>query len=229
LTRAASLRQQIVTSGVSKYNVGTGSWQRPASVSSVILVPGQVEDDASIRYGAPGINRNLDLLKAVRASNPDAYVVYKPHPDVLAGLRKKGQQEELVESYCDEVVLHVPINRLLEQVDAVHVMTSLTGFEALLRGLRVVCYGQPFYAGWGLTDDIIAAPRRQRRLSLDQLVAGALILYPTYISQMTSRYTTPEQALEELKLARKTAAPTVSGWVTLRRKVLALLASARRH
>ena len=33
-------------------------------------------------------------------------------------------------------------------------MTSLAGFEALLRGKPVTTHGQPFYAGWGLTEDI---------------------------------------------------------------------------
>ncbi len=56
-------------------------------------------------------------------------------------------------------------------------MTSLTGFEALLRGKAVFTYGLPFYAGWGLTQDRHAHPRRHRRLSIDELVAAALIGY----------------------------------------------------
>ena len=40
---------------------------------------------------------------------------------------------------------------LLGIVDEVHTLTSLTGFEALLRGIEVHAYGGPFYAGWGLT------------------------------------------------------------------------------
>jgi capsular polysaccharide export protein len=35
-------------------------------------------------------------------------------------------------------------------------------------------------------------------LQLDELVAGALILYPTYVSRVTGRFTTPERAVEEL-------------------------------
>ena len=71
------------------------------------------------------------------------------------------------------------MGELLAAVDEVHVLTSLAGFEALQRGKRVVTYGQPFYAGWGLTEDIYPVDRRTRRLSLDELVAGALIVYPT--------------------------------------------------
>ncbi|CAG0909570.1 unnamed protein product, partial [Cyprideis torosa] len=193
MARATSLRHAIVASRITKYNVGSGGWQRPSQTPRVILVPGQVEDDASIRYGAPGICKNIDLLKAVQAANPNAYVVYKPHPDVVAGLRKQGESEASAEDFCDEMVIDTPMDDMLDAVDEVHLMTSLTGFEALVRGRKVVCYGQPFYAGWGLTDDMIPLQRRQRRLTLDQLVAGALILYPSYINQATGNYTTPEE------------------------------------
>lgn len=74
------------------------------------------------------------------------------------------------------------MGELLMQVDEVHVMTSLVGFEALLRDKIVVSYCQPFYSGWGLTQDIIPNLRRGRPLLLDELVAGALIEYPLYLS-----------------------------------------------
>ena len=76
-------------------------------------------------------------------------------------------------------------------------MTSLAGFEALLRGLRVVVYGRPFYAGWGLTTDLPPFDRG-RRLSLDQLVAGALILYPRYLDPLTRLPCGPEILIERL-------------------------------
>ncbi|NTV96353.1 MAG: capsular polysaccharide biosynthesis protein [Thiobacillus sp.] len=198
LDRAAHLRRRIVAAGVTKYNVGQGGWTRPEDAGRVILVPGQVENDASIRYGAPGVRGNLELLKAVRAANPDAHVVYKPHPDVLAGLRRAGRAESEAAAHCDAVVTAAAMAELLDQVDEVHVITSLAGFEALLRGKRVVAYGQPFYAGWGLTVDLVPAARRTRRLSLDELVAGVLLLYPTYVSRVTGRFTSAERALEEL-------------------------------
>ena len=198
LERAARLRLRIVNTGLTKYNVGSKNWQRPAGAARVILVPGQVESDAALRFGAPGIRTNLGLLRAVREANPDAYLLYKPHPDVVAGLRRKGQDEDQAGRYCNEVVVDIIMGELLQQVDEVHTLTSLAGFEALLRGKKVVCYGQPFYAGWGLTHDVIPVARRTRLLSLDDLVAGTLILYPTYISRTTGQLTTPEGALDEL-------------------------------
>lgn len=196
--RAARLRERIVAARITKYNVGAGAWQRPATAARVILVPGQVEGDASLKFGAPGIATNMGLLAAVRAARPDAYIVYKPHPDVVAGLRARGEDEHAARRWCDEVVVGVGMDALLPVVDEIHLLTSLTGFEALLRGKDVTCYGQPFYAGWGLTADVLPVPRRTRTLRLDELVAGALILYPRYVSRSTGRLVAPEQALDDL-------------------------------
>jgi capsular polysaccharide export protein len=198
--RAAKLREAVVTAGVTKYNVGSGKWSPPVNGKTTILVAGQVESDASIRYGAPSIKTNMELLRAVKERNPDAHVVYKPHPDVVAGLRVRGEGEAEARRWSEEVVVDVPMGRLLEAVDEVHVLTSLAGFEALLRGKPVTTHGCPFYAGWGLTRDFCEPiARRGRLLKLDELVAAALILYPVYVSRVSKAYTTPERALWELR------------------------------
>lgn len=212
LMRARALRARLVAEGLTKYNVGAGAWQRPAGGRRVILVPGQVETDASLAFGAPGIRRNIELLRAVREANPDAYVLYKPHPDVVAGLRGRGLGEEGAARWCDEVLVDSPMGALLAAVDEVHVLTSLAGFEALLRGKSVVTYGQPFYAGWGLTEDHCPPARRTRCLTLDELVAGVLLLYPAYVSRATGRFTTPERALEELLAWREQGASGLPWW-----------------
>lgn len=219
LARAASLRERVVSAGLTKYNVGSSGWQRPEA-GRVILVPGQVESDASLRFGAPGVCTNLGLLRRVREANQDAYLVYKPHPDVVAGLRRKGKGEDDANRWCNEVVVDVDMGELLQQVDEVHTLTSLAGFEALLRGKVVTCYGQPFYAGWGLTKDIEPVLRRSRRLSLDMLVACTLILYPVYISRATGRFTTPERAMDELLAWRSTETTRLAWWRNVYRFVV---------
>jgi capsular polysaccharide export protein len=222
LERARALRERIVGAGLTKYNVGAGSWRRPSAARKVVLVPGQVESDASIAYGAPGVRTNIDLLRAARRAAPDAYLVYKPHPDVVAGLRKQGQGESEAAQLCDEIVIDAPMHALLAEVDELHVLTSLAGFEALLRGKPVRCEGLPFYAGWGLTTDAHRCERRTRRLTLDELVAGALILYPTYVSRTTGAFTTPERALDELLAWREQGPSTMPLWRKLLRAVLSL-------
>src|SRR5262245_2962266 len=222
LRRAKRLRDRIVAEGLTKYNVGAGAWQRPEAALRVILVPGQVESDASIRYGGSSIRSNMELLQAVREAHPSAHVMYKPHPDVLAGLRTKGAGEDEALRWCDEVITDASMGTLLSAVDEVHVLTSLAGFEALLRGKKVTCYGQPFYAGWGLTDDLIPPARRTRRLTLDELVAGALILYPTYVSRVTGKFTSAERALDELLEWRQQKPTGMPLWRKALRLVLRL-------
>lgn len=225
--RAACLRERIVAEGLTKYNVGVSTWQRPAGVGTVILVPGQVESDASLAYGAPQIRTNIALLRAVRQKNPKAHVIFKPHPDVLAGLRAQGAGEEDALRCCDELVTEVAMGDLLLAVDEVHVLTSLTGFEALLRGKPVTCYGQPFYSGWGLTVDVVPNPRRTRRLLLDELVAGALIEYPIYLSRVGDALITAEQALDELVSWRAGTAAVVPWWRECFRWVLRRVVGVR--
>lgn len=194
--RAESLIELLLRTDVSKYNTGAGDWTRPTSAKHVILVPGQVESDASIQRGSPELKTNLSLIKAVRSANPQAYVVYKPHPDVVAGAREQGSDEHSCFQIADEVITDVPIQTLFKQVDEVHTMTSLAGFEALLRGLKVTCYGIPFYAGWGLTHDYINCERRSRNLGLSDLVYCALIHYPMYIHPLGKGQCEVEEVIE---------------------------------
>lgn len=233
LERARALRERIVGEGFTKYNVGSAHWQRPPAARQLVLVPGQVEDDASIRRGAPGLRTNMALLRAVREARPAAWLVYKPHPDVVAGLRSSGEDESLARRWCDEIVTDAPMHALLDAADEIHVLTSLAGFEALLRGKPVVTYGCPFYSGWGLTTDVAAAPqvwaRRGRKLSIDELVAATLILYPTYVSRRTGAFTTPEHALDELAEWRRLGVKSMPAWRRGMRPLLGLIGRIRSY
>jgi capsular polysaccharide export protein len=220
LTRARLLRERIVQAGLTKYNLAAARWRRPEG-RHVVLVPGQVETDASIALGTVDIRTNLALLQAVRQAKPDAWLVYKPHPDVVAGLRAQGSGEAQARLHCDAVVTDVAMHALLEQVDEVHVLTSLAGFEALLRNKPVHCWGQPFYAGWGLTADRHPHARRSRRLALDELVAGALLRYPVYVSRHGRQRCTPEQALDELLQWRARQPGGPAWWRRLLRPLIA--------
>lgn len=211
--RAGSVLALLKQRNISKYNVGRVTAEQPLSNIKAsqqrVLVPGQVEDDASIQYGSPHIKTNLGLLQQVREQNPDAYIIYKPHPDVVAGARKQGHNEQQASKYCDAVITDAPIEYVLEQVDEVHTMTSLTGFEALVRGLKVTCYGQPFYSGWGLTYDINPNERRTTQRTLNELVHAALIDYAWYVQPIGGNAASIEDIIEWLaKQKQRQTLPT---------------------
>ncbi|APX88876.1 beta-3-deoxy-D-manno-oct-2-ulosonic acid transferase [Brevirhabdus pacifica] len=200
--RARALHDRILRAGLTKYNLGPGP-DRAASAGRPhaprILVPGQVEDDASILTGAGTVRTNLDLLRATRQANPGALILYKPHPDVAGGLRMGHVAPDEVLRHADELVEGVDAAALLTEGTEVWTMTSLLGFEALLRGLRVTCLGTPFYAGWGLTRDLGPVPdRRRREVSLEGLIHAALIDYPRYFDPVTGTACPPEVAVDRL-------------------------------
>jgi len=200
LDRAKKIRAEVVASKFSKYNhlahqelsIDRESYEK------IILVTGQVEDDMSIKFGAYGMN-NSDLLEMVKHRNPKAYIIYKPHPDVLSGNRIGHIPKEITDSCANEIQTNISIDSCIAVSDEIHTLTSGAGFDALLRGKSVFTYGMPFYAGWGLTTDYRECKRRTRTLTLDALVASTLILFPRYISPKTGEFCEVEQTLKELK------------------------------
>ena len=163
---------------------------------------------------AGGNCTNLELLARARRLEPDAWIIYKPHPDVEAGHRKGHVPDAEVLHQANAIERKAPIAALLDQVDAVHVITSLAGFEALLRGKTVTTHGQPFYSGWGLTTDLAPAnPRRTRKRSLDELIAATLIGYPRYVDPVTRLPCPPEVLVRRIAMGQ---AKVTSGLITLR-------------
>ena len=213
LQEAQAVRQFIVTHGITKYNLEpltTVVWQ--SSGQQVLLVVGQVEDDASIRLACTFIKTNLGLLQAVRLAYPQAFIVYKPHPDVATGNRAGRLNMLLALQWADHVEDHASVVSCINACDALHTLTSLSGFDALLRGKPVTTYGLPFYAGWGLTTDLAGQggdvprcfSRRTRRLSLDELVAGTLLRYPLYWDHELKGATTCMAVLLRIQAQRDT-------------------------
>lgn len=205
IARARDLRVRLVAAGISKYGqAAIGNNRPPASVDPGpgdrrrrrVLVTGQVEDDRAVLLGGAGCS-NRDLLACARAVEPDAEIIYKPHPDVEAGHRRGAIPASEVLALADRIERHGAISTLLDEVDGLHVISSLAGFEALCRGVAVTTHGVPFYAGWGLTRDLgPVPPRRQRRRTLDELIAAVLILYPRYLDPVT-RLPCPVEVLVE--------------------------------
>ena len=215
--RAARLRERIVAAGISKYSADAGGHTLPKRQPGrrLVLVPGQVGDDMSVRAAGGDLlaegNINEALLRRARAAEPEAEIWFRPHPDVDTGLRRGAVPDSTALQHADRIVRGGGMAPLLDMVDAVHTLTSLTGFEALLRGREVICHGAPFYAGWGLTRDLVAMPgRRTRRLQLDELVAGVLILYPRYLDPVTGLPCPPEVLVNRMAGIR---APGRLDWI----------------
>ena len=221
--RAKGLHELFLTKRMSKYNLSTKNHDFIRQINAlqsnrpIHLVVGQVEDDASVQTCTSVIKKNSELLARVRADFAHDVIIYKPHPDVEAGLRP-GKADN---HHMADVIAHdIAIPDCLDVCDVVHTISSLTGFEALLRGKSVVCYGLPFYAGFGLTDDVIEANntskinalgRRTRPnlppLTLEELIYATLIDYPMYHLPHKIGLATPEQVIAHLHDQRHTAPP----------------------
>jgi capsular polysaccharide export protein len=200
LERARSVRLKFTQLGLSKYNLSGQQRLELPLERHCVLVPGQVEDDQSILKGAGRVRTNVDLVRETKTRFPDSYIIFKPHPDVLAGLRDGGQGDSEIARLVDQVIPDANIAQLLYAVDCVSTITSLTGFEALLRGKQVVCFGVPFYSGWGLTEDFGDVPARRRaRATLDGLVHAALVDYPRYWDPVSGKPCPIEVVLERFE------------------------------
>jgi capsular polysaccharide export protein len=207
LDRASACIEAISRHGLTKYNVterkpitevlpprnSSGGRRR-------VLVIGQVENDASIRYGCtrPAMATNNDLVRAAARENPDAEILYKPHPVVLRGAAGLASDPAHVAGLCR--ILHEEVNLpdLLDHVDHVYVITSGVGMEALIKGLPVTTFGTNIYAGWGLTDDRDPLPRRTRSLSVPEVFAGFYLLHTRYFDHSEGNAMELEGALDHL-------------------------------
>ncbi len=191
--KAQSVILEMISCKTTKYNVGDTLDQnlqawielQKKNKKDVILVPGQVETDASIEFGSPKYKTNKELLQQVRLEFPKASIIFKPHPDQIS---KYSADDSSDLDMVDRIISSVDIAELYDWVDRVCVLTSLSGFEALIRNVPVSVYGMPFYAGWGLTEDHIKCSRRTAKLNLESLVYGALVKYPRYINWNTSTF-----------------------------------------
>ena len=201
LAKARELIQMLREKRLTKYNLDTTQITLDSNLTKnrkVILIPGQVEADASILFGSPLIKTNLQLLEAVRKAEPDAYLIFKAHPDIVANARHGQILTQEIEAVADLVIRNGNVLDWFEVCDEVHTISSTVGFEALIRNVPVVTYGLPFYANWGLTTDHLTTERRKQKLTLEELVCGALMKYPRYLNPDTGEFTTAFKVVQLL-------------------------------
>lgn len=210
MERARTGIRRLLETRLSKYNVGEAidieTIYGPKDRKRVLVV-GQVEGDQSIIKGGSKVTINNDLVRIAARENPDAQIIYKPHPEVLRGLRKDPPQSNPrdVEDIALVMTQDVTLADSFRTVDHVYTISSLSGFEALIRGIPVTCFGMPFYAGWGATTDKLACPRRTARRTAEEIFAAAYILYPTYFDPILRKEVEFEDALDLLFWMKRNA------------------------
>lgn len=235
LARAERLIRELVRFGITKYNCYAtrpdtlapqapyGEEQGlPASMAEGLLQDGrprvllvdQVAGDLSIPGALASEADFLVMVAAARRNHPGARLLLRTHPDTRFG-KKRGVLARLTQKIpelADLEIVSEPCHPhpLLKRVDAVYTVSSQLGFEALLIGKLVHCFGMPFYAGWGLTHDTKRCERRvlaraDGAISLSQLVAAALICYPRYVDPVLGERCEVEDVVK--LLARQQMAP----------------------
>jgi capsular polysaccharide export protein len=198
INRSKNLITLLLENKISKYN-HLADKEIKVPDKNIKLVIGQVDDDMSIKKGGYGFD-SLKLLKIVKEnSTNNDFIIYKPHPDVVAGIREGLVNKKDLYKYCNMIIVDASLDSCFKIANEVHTITSLAGLEALMRGKKVFTYGMPFYAGWGLTIDFRKCERRKRKRDIYELVAASYILYPKYRSLKTLKESSAEEVLQEIK------------------------------
>ncbi|SLN33853.1 putative glycosyltransferase EpsJ [Roseivivax jejudonensis] len=181
--RAERVIDRIVAARISKYN-SQPFFRPPVSPGHArrVLVVDQNHSDASTFYGRASPEDFAAMLDAAVDENPDAEILVKTHPDLnWTRSGRRGYFDHLQSSGRVRLIRdNLNPFQLFDLVDTVYVGTSGMGLEALLAGKRVVCFGAPFYAGWGLTDDRRPVPHRHRTRDLLDLFHTFYIWYTIY-------------------------------------------------
>ena len=204
--RARALMARIVSRRITKYNAQPMVRLAP-SARRRVLVCDQSFDDASIRYGRMDARAFDAMLAAARAENPEAEILVKTHPDTAWTGGGRASYFDTLRAEEGLTLIREPMNPhcLIDAVDTVYVGTSQIGFEALMAGRRVVCFGAPWYAGWGLTDDRTEVPHRARRRTLEELFHAGYLWYPLYHVPGKPAPCAIEEVLDYIEAARPVA------------------------
>lgn len=190
LMKAKNTIGLITENHISKYN---DSPYLPVSIGrtdarKVLVVDQRYGDQSVVCAKANENDFQIMLVDAIR-DNPDADILIKRHPDAVKGDKGSYFSDANVDFTRDINNVHlidydIHPHQLLEMVDKVYVCSSGLGFEALMYGKEVICYGVPFYSNWGVTVDKKNEERRIKNRTINE------IFYVSYIE--CSRYYSPE-------------------------------------
>lgn len=186
LRRAETGIAEVRRRQLSKYNDapmidehGLGLTPRSTNQTRVLVID-QTRNDRSIVGALASAGTFHEMLSAAKDENPGAQIIVKIHPSVASGKRRGHLDDAANDPRFKAIMTRVNIWSLLNCVDVVYTVSSQVGFEALIAGLPVHCFGLPFYAGWGATIDRQSSPRRTRRRAAEEIFAAACLLYTRY-------------------------------------------------
>jgi capsule polysaccharide export protein KpsC/LpsZ len=180
-----------------------GNDERVSGMTKRVLIVAQTAADASLKYGLAEQFTTEEMIDAAITENPGVEIWLKIHPDVLSGKKRSDIDIELARQKCKIIEENFNPISFMEHVDIVYTKTSQMGFEALIMGKQCVCFGMPFYAGWGITDDRVACERRKRKLSVEEVFAAAYILYTRYYNPYQKKPSDIIDTIDEIIKQRK--------------------------
>ncbi len=171
-------------SNTSKYNPYFTKKNHTIKTTQSILVIGQVDSDASLRFGnTEGWNAE-DMVRLAKMENPSAQIIYRPHPEIFKGYQDSKFKFDKVKFFAEIQSPEVDIIDAINKADHIYTICSLAGLEAVLRNKKVTVLGRAFYGGWGLTDDRVEYVHRSRQLTRLELFVIAYIVYPKYLCSL---------------------------------------------
>ena len=210
LARSAAALARIAKHKLTKYSGVPRN--APCPNAGFVLVIDQTRGDASIEKGAANAQTFQQMLAQARADHPTAHIIIKTHPETRMGYRAGHFNAADLDDRMQLVTHAIAPQDLSAAARAVYTVSSQMGFEAIWAGHRPVVFGQPFYAGWGLSRDIQPIDRRGRALTVEQLFAGAMILYPKWYDPCRDTLCSLEQVLDQLEAETRAWREDHAGW-----------------
>lgn len=218
IRRAEECIAFILKNYISKYNnqpIRENNYSSETKKKKILVVD-QAINDFSISLGGCNKDTFIRMLKDAIVENPGCEIYIKVHPDMIHDPKRGGQGENRfghftninLEEYGKNVHLikeyQNPI-ALIKSVDKVYVATSQLGFEALMCNKKVVIYGIPYYAGWGIGDcrnSSKVLQRRTKKRTVAEIFHVAYIESSIYINPAKGKRCEIEETLNFLLDAR---------------------------
>lgn len=169
LDRARALAEYAARHDLSHASRATAPRDPPAP--GYVLVIDEARDDPAVTLGAPDAGLWGEMLVAAQLDHPGCAVLILPPAPGQPGQPGHYGLGDLSRRVGFVTAPH-NIQALFSGAVGVYAMTSMLGMHAIHAGHKPQIFGQPVYAGWGLTRDFQPVARRERVLTRAQLMLG---------------------------------------------------------